>query len=964
MAAQCNVKLKSFRCDNHPFASRAFLDDLEAKGQEVTYCGVGAHHQNGLAENSIRTVTTWARALMMNQLIHWPEVFDEATWPMALEHAVFIWNNLPREDTRISPNELFSNTKCDNHDAVLRSRVWGCPAYVLHPKLQTASKIPRWTPRTRQGVYLGQSSSHHGSVGRILNPRTGHISPQWHIVFDELFQTVWGDADERVFDQTMWNSLLQLDAIEQELVPSDRNKKKVIRAAEGFYHDFFEDDNLDDVLEDDDLDLPDLTECTSGSSDSEGEDNDFDFPKSEIDAAESQEPEGDPIVERYRTMRGRTTKPVDRYQPHAFRATLLAPGSDATEALKPRPPDGRSEPHKKYLDECYLAGGHGNRKAKFADMNEEDLHGQNWNPGTFLTRGTEDTKRFLRHMLTQRDDGEAWHPSALAAKGQDPENNPTWEQAMNGPLREGYMEAARKEIATLVQMGVWEVVDRESWMNILPSVWAFKKKLYPDGSVRKLKARICAGGHRQKHGVDYWSTFAPTVSWSTVRLLLILSVQMGLATKQVDYTAAFVHADIDLPPDYDKKSEEEKRRTGVFVEMARGFSEPGKAYKLKKSLYGLHQCPRNFFLFLKAKLEAVGFEQASEIDSCLFISDKVVCLIYVDDTLLFARNQEDIDEVLYKLVEEQGMALEVEDSVAGFLGVLIKHKEDRSVELVQEGLTDRIIKALGVEDLPAVATPSTGPLGSDEDGEPMSGTFNYASVIGMLWYLYSNSRPEIGYAVSSAARFAFKPKRSHELALLRIGQYLKGTRTRGLIMKPLKRDHLHLEIYVDSDFMGLYGTEKRTNPDNVKSRAGHIMLLNGCPIIWSSKLMQSVCLSTMMAEYYALSAAMKEALPLLEVIKSVADGFGIDQKCVTEFKVTIWEDNMGALTLANNEPGQHTIRSKFYDVRVHWFRNIIHEKDSGMTVAKVDTKAQLADLLTKALPREPFERLRKELVGW
>ena len=128
--------------------------------------------------------------------------------------------------------------------------------------------------------------------------------------------------------------------------------------------------------------------------------------------------------------------------------------------------------------------------------------------------------------------------------------------------------------------------------------------------------------------------------------------------------------------------------------------------------------------------------------------------------------------------------------------------------------------------------------------------------------------------------------------------------------------------------------------------------------------MQSVCLSTMMVEYYALSAAMKEALPLLEVIKSVADGFGIDQKCVTEFKVTIWEDNMGALTLANNEPGQHTIRSKFYDVRVHWFRNLIHEKDSGMTVAKVDTKAQLADLLTKALPREPFERLRKELVGW
>ena len=117
-------------------------------------------------------------------------------------------------------------------------------------------------------------------------------------------------------------------------------------------------------------------------------------------------------------------------------------------------------------------------------------------------------------------------------------------------------------------------------------------------------------------------------------------------------------------------------------------------------------------------------------------------------------------------------------------------------------------------------------------------------------------------------------------------------------------------------------------------------------------------------EYYALSAAMKEALPLLEVVKSVSQGFGVNQDCLTEFKVTIWEDNMGALALANNEPGQHTIRSKFCDVRVHWFRNIIHAKDSKMTVEKVDTKAQLADLFTKALAREPFERLRKELVGW
>ena len=244
-------------------------------------------------------------------------------------------------------------------------------------------------------------------------------------------------------------------------------------------------------------------------------------------------------------------------------------------------------------------------------------------------------------------------------------------------------------------------------MNVLPSLWIFKKKLFPDGTVRKLKGRICVGGHRQIKGVDYWSTFAPTVSWTTVRLMLILSAQLGLVTQQVDYTAAF-HADIDLPPGYEDMSPEEQAKVGVHMEMPRGFTQKGKVLKLKKSVCGLHQSPRNFFLHLKSNLEAVGFVQASEIDSCLFISDKVICLLCVDDTLLYARKKEDIDEVLRRLVHDRGMALEVEDSVAGFLGVHIHHdKEKGLIELTQRGLITRIIEALGIEDLPPVKTPAT-----------------------------------------------------------------------------------------------------------------------------------------------------------------------------------------------------------------------------------------------------------------
>jgi len=365
---------------------------------------------------------------------------------------------------------------------------------------------------------------------------------------------------------------------------------------------------------------------------------------------------------------------------------------------------------------------------------------------------------------------------------------------------------------------------------------------------------------------------------------------------------------------------EEKYRSSQFAEMPRGFAEPGKVLRLKKNLYGKKAAPRLWFQHLRERLIATGFKQMIDVDPCLFISDKVICLVYVDDTLLYARNMKDIDDVIKALTEDHKMTLEIEDDVAGFLGVHIeRNKETGEVTLTQKGLIDRIIEALQIEDLPPVDTPAVECLGKDPLGDPASASFNYSSVIGMLWYLYGHSRPDLGFAVSQAARFTFQPKRSHELALIRIGQYLKGTRTKGLILKPMSTDHFEMDAYVDSDFLGLYGKEDRTDPENVKSRGGHVILINGCPIIWQSKLIDAICLSTMMAEYYALSIAMREVLPLRDLVKTVAQGINIDDKVQTDFKVTIWEDNNGCLTLANLDPGQSTPRSKFYDSKVHWF---------------------------------------------
>ena len=239
--------------------------------------------------------------------------------------------------------------------------------------------------------------------------------------------------------------------------------------------------------------------------------------------------------------------------------------------------------------------------------------------------------------------------------------------------------------------------------------------------------------------------------------------------------------------------------------MPKGFAKPGTVLRLKKSLYGLKNSPLQWFKFLSVKLEACGLRQMTEIDPCLFISDTVICLVYVDDTLFFAKNEADINTVLDTL-RSMELTLEKEDDVAGFLGVHIRRDQaSGEMELTQVGLTDRIIEALGVQNMEPVDVPATHILGKDQDGDPADCSFNYASVIGMLWYLYGHSRPDLGFAVSQAARFAFDPKRSHELALIQIGQYLLGTREKGLILKPMATDHFEMDVFVDADFMGLYG---------------------------------------------------------------------------------------------------------------------------------------------------------------
>ena len=161
-----------------------------------------------------------------------------------MNHSVHLWNSIPRSRNGLTPYELFTSIKQPSHEGLTRTRVWGCPVYVLDPKLQDGKKLPKWKKRSRLGMYVGNSPQHHNAVGLILNLQTGYVSPQYHVVYDEHFSSVLGLGVEEVFAPEEWDKLLTLDSIENNSEPTDIHDDIV--PFQEFYDEFNPHDDSDD----------------------------------------------------------------------------------------------------------------------------------------------------------------------------------------------------------------------------------------------------------------------------------------------------------------------------------------------------------------------------------------------------------------------------------------------------------------------------------------------------------------------------------------------------------------------------------------------------------------------------------------------------------------------------------------------------------------------------------------------
>jgi hypothetical protein len=406
-----------------------------------------------------------------------------------------------------------------------------------------------------------------------------------------------------------------------------------------------------------------------------------------------------------------------------------------------------------------------------------------------------------------------------------------------------WREAMVEEYDSIVRNDVLDVVLRPVGKSVVTSRWLYKTKIVADGSVEKHKARFVARGFSHIEGVDYDETFTPVARYTSIGTIIAIATKMGWRIHQMDVKTAFLNGFI----------EEE-----VYIEQPQGFEVSDRETHvclLRKALYGLKQAPRAWYSRIDTYFLQMGFEK-SDVDPNLYFiirgEDTLILIFYVDD--LFITGAEDL------IVEcKLGLASEFEMSDIGlmhyFLGMEV-WQEEGHIFLGQGKYAANILSGFQMEDYRPMSTPMiiNWKKLSVSDIQLMDATV-YRQLIGSLMYLV-NTRPDICFSVNTLSQYMVEPRSVHMVGAKHVLRYVAGTVDYGLDY--VKGDGVSLVGYTDSDWAGCVADRKSTSRCCFSLRSGLVS--------WFSQKQKSFALSSVEAEYMAISQASCEAIWLCKML--------------------------------------------------------------------------------------------------
>ena len=562
----------------------------------------------------------------------------------------------------------------------------------------------------------------------------------------------------------------------------------------------------------------------------------------------------------------------------------------------------------------------------------------------------------------------------------------------NHPEHEQWRAAVQLERSTLEQRGTWELVPKSTIGKNRPvrCKYVLKKKRNKNGSIQ-WKARLVACGYSQIAGMNFSSdeVYAGVCSYSGIRFLLSYACQKGYILSQADISSAYLESHLDeevymnVPPDMyvNGKPPTDEHGNELVCRLRRGL------YGLKQSGYLWNECFREFLTkdaaynmgFVEMTGEPNMYRKTFELNGK---PQEILLGIYVDDSLICSSSEEARQWFMERLakrfpvnnkssgiisVDEPGLLLSMNVSYDKAKGVL-RFDQKKAIEA--------LAKKLGVTE-----RPRTLPISPDTNLPKLKqaevDAIEYLSIVGSCLHICQVSRPDCSYAVGVLSRHSATPGKEHRQAALDLVSYMYHTRNwsiqytrsadgnqpsifeggsgvhqrgskamtieeRLVASVPTPQDNSP-DMFVDADFGG--------DKDTRRSTSGMVVLMNGGPISWQSRLQKLCAQSTAESEIYAVVDAVKEAIHL----RLLCEETGIRQP---NQPMRVWEDNNACVHMGHGLRGSKA--AKHFEVRLRFLHERIMNGD--VEFARINTKDQLADGFTKALPGPAFTEFRKAIM--
>lgn len=515
-----------------------------------------------------------------------------------------------------------------------------------------------------------------------------------------------------------------------------------------------------------------------------------------------------------------------------------------------------------------------------------------------------------------------------------PNEPANYQEAISCPDTDRWRSAMTEELKSLETNGTWEIVPRPENRAIISSKWVYKLKLNGAGEVVRYKARLVARGFTQVFGMDYNETYAPVTRLETIRLLMALAVEKDWEIRQIDVKTAYLNGELD----------EE-----IYMEPPPGYDVPeGHVLRLLKALYGLKQAGRQWYKKLKDTMKKFGLKQVMN-DPHTFVFSKVIggikkyliIPIYVDDLIPVGDKllTDDFEAWIPKYFD-----VTIIGDASLFLGIRVtrdKTADPPFLVLDQLRFVDTILERFNIPEREYFETPFlskdlvTNPAPVSEASREI--VRSYQSKIGSLMYLMLGTRPDIAFIVGKLSRFSSNPSADHMNAVARLFRYISYSRDQ--CIKYTKQNGGKA-----IDPTGFTDADHATDKENRKSISGYVFFLGDGAISWYSKQQSTIAQSTAEAEAMALNQGAKQAFWFHEFYSQI--GLPLSSP------ILLHCDSTAAIAIAKGEQIHSAV--KHIAVKELLVRDYL---DKGLiTIEYIESRDNTADIFTKALPKETFDR--------